>query len=476
MEGSQMALGRRRKETQAAWVATTDLPKSPGHVFFRKLNEILRAADFDRRMEDLCEPYYADGIGRPGIPPGVYFRMLLVGYFEGIASQRGIAWRCADSLSLREFLGLAATESSPDHSSLTKVRKRLPLEAHLEVFCLVLEIAANEKLLKGKQVAVDATTLEANAAMKSIVRRDSGEDWKQYLTRLMREEELLEEDEEPTDEDLRRFDKQRKNKKVSNDEWTSLTDPDSRITKMKDGRTHLAYKAENVVDLETDLVLAAEVYPADYGDSETLVDSLMQAQGNVNQVREDKQIEEVAADKGYHAAGTLELADALGFRTYIPEPKQRYSRRWTDKPEGHQRVVYNNRRRTKRTKGRQMQRTRSELVERTFAHMCETGGARRTWLQGLVKVRKRWLIQAAARNLGLILRNLFGIGTARSLQADGCLTLRLFLAWIAAQLAPMRLALRLAVHVVELPWRDNRAPATARLAAGRRMGPSSTGC
>ena len=427
-----MALGRRSREQQAAWVATSDLPKSPGHVFYRKLNSLLREADFDPRIEDLCRPYYADGLGRHGIPPGVYFRMLVVGYFEGIASQRGIAWRCSDSLSLREFLGLAATKDSPDHSSLTKIRDRLPFEIHVEVFQLVLQIAADKKLLNGKTVGVDSTTLEANAAMKSIVRHDSGEDWKAYLKRLMQEEGRLDDEDEPTDEDLRRFDKQRKNKKVSNDEWGSSTDPDSRIAKMKDGRTHLAYKAENVVDLETDLVLAAEVYEANHADTQTLVDSVMAAQVHLTEAGTGKSIEEVAADKGYHAAATLELADTLQLRTYIPEPQRKHDRRWTDKPPEYQRAVNNNRQRMQRTKGRKLQRQRSELVERTFAHLCETGGARRTWLRGLEKVRKRWLLQAAARNLGLILRKVFGLGTARAFQGAGGLGIAVYFALIAA--------------------------------------------
>lgn len=428
-----MALGRRCREQQMAWVATTDLPRSPGHVFYQKLNSLLAEAEFDRFVEDLCQPHYAEGVGRPGLPPGVYFRMLLVGYFEGIASQRGIAWRCSDSLSLREFLGLAPIESAPDHSSLTKIRDRLPLEVHVEVFRLVLQIAAEKKLLKGKTVAVDATTLEANAAMKSIVRHDTGDDWKAYLKRLMQEEGLIGEDDEPTDEELRRYDKQRKNKKVSNEEWGSPTDPDSRITKMKDGRTHLAYKAENVVDLETDLVLGAEVYEADNPDTNTLVDSVMEAQVHLSEAGTGKSIDEVAADKGYHAAETLELADALNLRTYIPEPQRKHDRRWTDKPMQYQRVVYNNRQRMRRGKGRKLQRKRSELVERTFAHMCETGGGRRTWLRGLEKVRKRWLVLAAARNLGLILRMLFGLGTARALQAAAGLALRLYFALIATR-------------------------------------------
>ena len=310
-----MALGRRATEKQQEmWVVAGELPKSPGHVFYRRLNTLLAEAEFDRQVEQLCQPYYADDRGRPGIPPGVYFRMLLVGYFEGIGSQRGIAWRCADSLSLREFLGLDLTDDSPDHSSLTRIRDRLPLEIHVQVFQLALRIADDKHLLRGKTVAVDATTLEANAAMKSIVRRDSGEDWKAYLKRLMQEEGLIDEDDEPTDEELRRYDKGRKNKKVSNDEWVSRTDAESRITKMKDGRTHLAYKAENVVDLETDLILGAEIYPADRGDTQTMVDSVMEAQVHVTATDPDKQIEEVAADKGYHSAETFEWSEAVDVR------------------------------------------------------------------------------------------------------------------------------------------------------------------
>ena len=200
-----MALGKRSDEQQEMWVATTSLPKSQGHVFYRKLNQLLAEADFDRTVEKLCRPYYHSHIGRPSIPPGVYFRMLLVGYFEGIGSQRGIAWRCGDSLSLREFLGIPLTEETPDHSSLTRVRDRLPLEVHTAVFQLVLKLAAEKGLIKGKTVAVDSTTLEANAAMKSIVRRDTGEDWNEYLRRLLQEREGVE---NPTDEELRRFDRQ----------------------------------------------------------------------------------------------------------------------------------------------------------------------------------------------------------------------------------------------------------------------------
>ena len=413
-----MTLGKRREEQQEMWMATSSLPKSRGHVFYRKLNQLLAEADFDRTVENICRPYYHSHIGRPGIPPGIYFRMLLIGYFEGIGSQRGIAWRCGDSLSLREFLGVPLTEEAPDHSSLSRVRERLPLEIHAEVFQMVLKVAAEKGLLKGKTVAVDSTTLEANAAMKSIVRRDTGENWNDYLRRLLQETEGVE---NPTDEELRRFDRRRKDKRVSNEEWMSPTDHDSRIAKMKDGHTHLAYKAEHVIDLETELVLAVPIYHADAGDVDTLVDSVMDAQTNLSEAGIDAQIEEAAADKGYHATDTLELADSLNIRTYIPEPKRRGERNWRDVPEEKRRAVINNRRRTRRRRSKRLQRLRSERVERSFAHVCDTGGARRSWLCGIEKVQKRYLIAAVARNLGLIMRKMFAVGTPKGLQGEGSL-------------------------------------------------------
>jgi len=260
-----MGMGRRKRERQAEfWVAAKALPQTPRHVFYDTLNRLLDGGKFDEFVESLCEPFYAEDLGRGSIPPGRYFRMLFVGYFEGIDSQRGIAWRCSDSLSLRQFLFLELHEDSPDHSSLTRVRNRLPEEVHEQVFEFVLSLAERHKLLRGKTVAVDSTTLEANAAMKSIVRKDSGEDWKAYLHRLAEAEGV----EIKTEEDLRRFDKNRKDKKVSNEEWTSPTDADSRIAKMKDGRTHLAYKAEHTIDLESEFVLDATVYTADQPDGD----------------------------------------------------------------------------------------------------------------------------------------------------------------------------------------------------------------
>lgn len=429
-----MALGKRKTESQEVWVATTELPRSPGHPFYKQLNRLLAEDGFDAWLEELCAPYYHATQGRPSIPPGVYFRMILVGYFEGISSQRGIAWRCCDSRSLAEFLGYGPTEETPDHSSLSRVAQRLPREVHDAVFQRVLAIAVAKGLVKGKTVAVDSTTLEANAAMKSIVRRDTGEDWKAYVTRLMREAGVIEADQEPSDEQVRRFDKQRKDKQVSNDEWVSTTDDESRITRMKDGTTHLAYKAEHVVDLDSEFLLAVTVHGGDAADTQTLCDSLLAAQENVQEAGSEVKIREAVADKGYHGAATVELCDDLNFRTYIPEPKRKHRSRWTDKPPEHRAAVYANRRRVKGARSKRLQRLRSERVERSFAHVCETGGARRCWLVGLAKVTKRYLLQAVARNLGRILRKLFGMGTPRGLQPEGALAALAYLIAFALRL------------------------------------------
>ena len=356
-----MALGKRKHEQQEAWVATTELPKSPGHPFYCRLNQLLAEAGFDAWLEALCRPYYAEQKGRPSIPPGTYFRMILIGYFEGIASQRGIAWRCCDSRSLAEFLGCGPTEETPDHSSLTRIHQRLPQEVHEAMFTFVLALAAEKKLLAGTTVAVDSTMLEANAAMKSIERKDTGEDWKEYLRRLAEEAGI----ENPTEEDLRRFDKKRTDKKVSNDDWQSPSDPDSRIAKMKDGRTHLAYKAEHVVDLKTDLVLAAVVYEANRGDAETLAESVVVAQKNIIEADSPVNIHNAAADKGYHSAETLALMNgSLGVRTYIPEPKRKTRWKWRERPAEQKAAVTCNGRRVRR-RAWQTAATLEKRVDRT---------------------------------------------------------------------------------------------------------------
>jgi transposase len=405
-----MSLGRRQEKQTELFVPTVALAKGSGHPFYTKLNEVLAKAGFDAKVEALCAPFYKSG-GRPSIPPGVYFRMLFIGYFEGIDSQRGIAWRCADSLALRAFLGIALTESTPTHASMTIIRQRLAENIFDQVFTWVLSQLPAAGLLRGQTVGIDATTLEANAAMKSIVRKDSGADWKEYLRELARAEGM----ENPTEEDLRRLDRGRDDKKVSNQEWHNPNDPDARITKMKDGRTHLAYKAEHTVDLESEAIVNAHVTHADRGDAQSGPESLVLAQANLVAAGSPEVITQAVADKGYHDNGLLAQCADWGLRTYIPERRQK-GRRWTDKPAEYETAFRANRRRVRGQKGKRLNRWRSERCERTFAHVCETGGGRRTWLRGLVNVVKTYVLKCAAYNLGLLLRKIYGLTKPRNAQ------------------------------------------------------------
>jgi transposase len=462
----RMAMGRREAQQENMWIAAQALPRSPGHVFYEKLNGVLEAGGFDRFVEELCEAHYAEDVGRPSIPPGVYFRMLLVGYFEGLESQRAIAWRCADSLSLRSFLGIDLSKGTPDHSSMTNTRQRLPEAVFWQVFGLVLKVAVEHKLLKGKTIAVDSTTLEANAAMKSLVRRASNEDWKTYVKRLMKAEGI----DDPSDEEVRRFDRKRK-KKTSNKEWKSSTDPDSRVTKMKDGRTHLAYKAEHAVELGSGLIVAPVVYRGDDADAETLAVTVEVAREQLQEAGSPHQVDEVVGDKGYHKAETIRtLAELAEVRTYIAEPMRRGRRRWQDKPEGQQQAVDANRQRIKGRRGRRLGRQRSEQAERSFAHTCETGGGRRAWLRGVANVSKSHVMRAAACNLGIIMLALFGVGTPRTLQGGmGVLVVVLLsLVWYRCSLRGARSAL----GAISGAW-SSPIPPPAVL---RRRAAFSTGC
>ena len=359
-------------------------------------------------------------MGRPSLRPGRYFRLLVIGYFEGLSSERGIAWRVADSLSLRSFLDLDVTEAAPDHSTLSRTRRRIDVETHVSVFTWVLERLADAGLVRGKTVGIDATTLEANAAMRSIERRDTGESYEAFVRSLAEASGV----ETPTRADLARFDRSRKNKKTSNKEWKSPQDPDAKIAKMKDGRTHMAHKAEHGVDMDTGAIVSVTVQDASDGDTATLPETLIMAAEQVELVQPDGPgVEEVVADKGYHSDETLVALGAVGVRSHVSEP-ERGRRCWQDKKTGEtppekraaQKALYANRRRVRGRRGRRLQRCRGEVVERTFAHLYETGGMRRVWVRGHENVRKRVLIQAAACNIGLLLRRLTGVGTPRSLQ------------------------------------------------------------
>jgi transposase len=421
----RMSMGTRETDQSTLWIAVSDLPASPGHPFYARLNAVLDAHGFDRFAEDQCREFYAKVMGRPSLPPGQYFRLLLVGYFDGIDAERGIAWRAADSLAVRRFVRLALHEAAPDHTTISRTRRLIDVETHRAVFTWVQQRLVEVGLLKGKTLAIDATTLEANAAMRSIVRRDTAEPYQEFLTRLAKASGI----ETPTREDLARLDRKRK-KKTSNTEWTHPHDPDAKGTTMKDSRTHLAHKAEHAVDLETGAIVAVTVQPADDGDTTTIVDTVLAALEQVAAAQaggdEPQPVEELITDKGYHSNRILVELDALGLRSYIAEPA-RGRRHWSKEPEA-QAPVYGNRRRIRGRRGRRLMRQRGEYVERAFAHLYDTGGMRRTHLRGHTNILKRVLIHAAGFNLGLVMRQLIGLGTPRGLQGRLAAVLALVIA------------------------------------------------
>jgi transposase len=396
-------------------IGWAELPCSPGHVFYDRLQAVLVEAGFDRFAEAQGAPYYASRRGRPSIPPGRYFRMHLVGYFEGIDSERGLEWRCSDSLSLREFLRLGTTEPVPDHSWLSKTRARLPLEVHEAVFAWVLRRLAEHGLIRGDRIGVDASTMEANAALRAIVRRADGATYRAMLERLAEESGIA----TPTAEDLIRLDRKRKGKRLSNAEWASPTDPEARIAKLKDGRTHLAYKPEHAVDLDTGAIVAAEVHPADRGDTATLPDTLEAAEANLAAVGAAPTPEEPAelvADKGYHSREGLKDLEDGAWKSRVAEKKVAGVNRWHGDSEA-RRAVDNNRARLRSGAAKEAFRLRAELVERSFALVLDRGGMRRAWLRGRENLQKRYLIHVTGYNLGLVMRLLVGAGTPREFLA-----------------------------------------------------------
>jgi len=432
-----MAMGTRkgRERQEDLWVAYADMATGPGHPFYVRLNEVLDGEGFDAFAEEQCAPFYADKLGRPGLTPGIYFRSLMIGYFEGIEAERGIAWRLKDSLSLRRFLGIALDEDTPDHSTISRTRRLIDVETHQQVFSWVLGLLADRGLLQGKRIGIDATTLEANAAMRSIVRRDTSESYEEFLTGLAKASGI----ETPTREELAQLDRKRE-KRTSNKEWKSSTDQDARIAKMKDGSTHMAYKAEHAVDMESGAVVAVTLQGADLGDTTTVKETLAEAAIAVAELvereadlhpEEDPKvnvdgIEELVADKGYHSGAVLEEIKEKEVRTYIPEKKQAGKRHWKGK-EKEQQAVYQNRQRVRGKYGKSLLKRRGEFVERSFAHCYETGAMRRCTLRGTKNILKRQLIHVGAFNISLVLRKMLGAGTPRELKNRALnLILRLF--------------------------------------------------
>src|SRR5438309_2421906 len=440
-----MAMGKRKSEQAPLWIPTTELPVSPGHPFYVRLNVILDAADFDRFVEEQCRAFYAPVMWRPSLAPGRYFRLLRVGSFEGLDSERGIAWRAADSLAVRNFLGLGLDEGAPDHSTISRTRRLIDVEAHRAGFTWVQEQLVEAGLLTGKTIAIDATTLEANAAMRSIVRRDTGESYQQFLTRLAKASGLK----TPTREALARLDRRRK-KRTANAEWVNPSDPDAKVTQMKDGRTHLAHKVEHAVDLDTGALVAVTLHGADVGDTTSLLATTLTAAEQLAAVHASAPTA-LIGDRGYHSNDTLLTLRALGLRAYLAEP-DRGRRCWTTAPEAQQ-SVYGNRRRVGGPRGKRLMRRRGEYVERTFAHVYDTGGLRRIHLRGHPNILKRLIVHAGAFNLGLLMRHAFGRGTPRGLQGRRrpC-----FVVWLTVStlLAELRASLASCIGVPRALSRD----------------------
>jgi transposase len=414
---------RKKRERQEPLWYRSELPAAPGHPFYSRLNEVLDKAGFDRFCEDRCAGFYHTKLGRPSLAPGLYFRIMMIGFFEGLDSERGIAWRLADSLTLRQFLSLGLDENTPDHVTLSRTRRLIGGETHQLIFTWVLERLSQEGLIKGKTIGVDSTTLEANAAMKSIVRRDTGENYNAYLKRVAEAEGA-----DATDTAaLRRMDRKRK-KKTSNEDWESPSDGEAEITKLKDGRTALAYKAENAVDMETGAIVAVTTHGGAAGDTATVAETVMEAGVAVAALLtadppEGKYamhpggVEEVVADKGYHSNEVAVVFAELELRTYIAEP-ERGARHWAGK-EAEQEAVYGNRRRIRGERGKRLQRQRGEKLERNFAHQFDTGGMDRLYVRGMENVHKKLLIQAAACNLALLMRSMYGAGKPRAAHDQG---------------------------------------------------------
>ena len=412
-----MALGRQGDRQGDLVVTWREMPRSPGHVFYDRLQGVLIEAGFDAFAEATCKPYYAAKMGAPSVPPGRYFRMHMVGYFEGIDSERGIEWRCADSLSLQGVS--ASADDRAGAGSFLAVEDALApaAEVHETVFGWVLALIAERGLVKGERIGVDASTMEANAALRTIVRRDSGETYREMLKRMAAESGI----ETPSADDLVRMDRARKGKKLSNADWVSGTDPEAKIARMKDGTTHLAYKPEHAVDLDTGAVVAAEIHPADDGDTTTLPGTLEAAAANLAKVDSaptTAETAELVADKGYHSRAVLKDLDGGVWKTRIAEPQRRSSFAGTAIPR----------------RGTPSTPTATAFARRSARRECENGprsssdrspttlergGMRRTWLRGRENVHKRYLIHVAGHNLGILMRHLIGAGTPKEAAARG---------------------------------------------------------
>jgi transposase len=399
------------------FIPFSELVRPATSPFYAKLEQTLNSFDFAGQARSLCAPAYsANGRGRPGIDPVVYFKMLMVGFFEDIGSERGIAERCSDSISIRAFLGYALTETTPDHSSLSIIRERLGPDVYDRVFILILSALDKHGLLKGKNVGIDASVIEANAALKSLINRNTEEAYWEYVRRLASENGI-----DPKDaEAVRQFDRKRP-KKMSNEEWVNPNDPDAKIGLTKAGATDMIYKPEHTVDLDTGAILQAEVRLGNETDQKDLSQHVLQAQVNINQAQDTDAdtltIESTTADKGYHAVAEMKQLQSEGIRTVISDPVK--NRKIENLDADDARVVRKAKRSASSKSGKELLRRRGMHLERSFAHILDAGGARRTTLRGLENLNKRFKVSAAIYNLSQLMRKLFAVGTPKQLAAMG---------------------------------------------------------
>lgn len=407
---------KKKKAAQAEfWVSTHQLPRSAKATFYAKLDETLESIGFAEKVREICAPAYKQtNVGRPGIDPVVYLKMIMVGFFEDLPSERAIAARCADSIAIRRFLNYELEENTPDHSSLTIIRQRLGLETYQKVFTLCLQALQEHGLLRGKHLGIDSSVMEANASLRALVNRNTAEQYWDYVKRLAAEQGIDPEDAAA----VRKFDRQRPGK-GSNQDWENPHDPDAKIGPRKHGGTDMIYKPETVVDLDTGAVVQAEVQPGDHTDHQGLATTILEAQQAINEARDEAAdtltVETVTADKGYYAVNELQGLQHEQIKTVIADPVS--NRRW-DKLEPQQRQAVQAARRSTQSKyGKALLRRRGMHIERSFAHILDCGGMRRATLRGWKNLNKRFKLAAAFYNLSQLMRKLFGFGTPKQLAA-----------------------------------------------------------
>ena len=462
----------KQKATQPEfWVATHQLPKSAKATFYSKLDETLESFGFAEKVRQICAPAYKQtNLGRPGIDPVVYLKMIMVGFFEDLPSERAIAARCADSIAIRRFLNYELDENTPDHSSLTIIRQRLGLEIYQKVFTLCLRALQEHGLLRGKHLGIDSSVMEANASLRALVNRNTAEQYWDYVKRLAAEQGIDPEDAAA----VRKFDRQRPGK-GSNQDWENPHDPDAKIGPRKHGGTDMIYKPETVVDLNTGAVVQAEVQPGDHTDHQGLATTILEAQQRINEARGEAAdaltVETVTADKGYYAVEQLQALQHEEIKTVIADP---VSNRRLDKLQPEQRQAVQAALRSTRSKyGKALLRRRGMHIERSFAHILDCGGMRRATLRGWENLNKRFKLATAFYNLSQLMRKLFGFGTPKQLAA---LARALF--WVLARLLSLVAAMTWGAAAQPRPRKLSGSPFHLRPAmpAMPEICGSSTGC